>query len=106
MRRADGAVAAGEILGRAVLVAPPADSLRILRMKRRLRHRFHHPASGGPLHMTAVMARTAPRRETWDMEDTRSRVLLAFISAGLLFMLVPGTFLGVWNLVQISSRES
>jgi len=40
------------------------------------------------------------------MEDTRSRVLLAYIAAGLFFMLVPGTFLGVWNLLQISSRES
>jgi hypothetical protein len=31
---------------------------------------------------------------------------MAYIGAGLLFMLVPGTFLGVWNLLQVSSRES
>ena len=31
---------------------------------------------------------------------------MAFISSGLVFMLLPGTFLGVWNLLQISGRES
>ncbi len=35
-----------------------------------------------------------------------ARVLTAFILSGLLFMLVPGTFLGVLNLVQVASRES
>lgn len=46
------------------------------------------------------------------MEDARarelslSRLLIAFISSGLVFMLLPGTFLGVWNLLQISGRES
>jgi uncharacterized protein involved in response to NO len=39
-------------------------------------------------------------------EAALSRVLMAYIGAGLLFMLVPGTFLGVWNLLQVSSRES
>jgi len=39
-------------------------------------------------------------------ERLRSRVLVTFIGTGLLFMLIPGTFLGVWNLVQISGRES
>ena len=36
----------------------------------------------------------------------RSRLLSAYLGAGLFFMLVPGTFLGVLNLVQISGRES
>lgn len=36
----------------------------------------------------------------------RSRLLSAFIVSGLFFMLIPGTFLGVLNLVQISGRES
>jgi hypothetical protein len=31
---------------------------------------------------------------------------MAYISSGLVFMLLPGTFLGVWNLLQISGRES
>jgi uncharacterized protein involved in response to NO len=35
-----------------------------------------------------------------------SRMLMAYITTGLLFMLLPGTFLGVWNLVTISSRRA
>ena len=35
-----------------------------------------------------------------------SRLLIFFISGGLLFMLLPGTFLGVWNLVSISGRRA
>jgi hypothetical protein len=34
-----------------------------------------------------------------------SRLLMAFVSTGLVFMLFPGTLLGVWNLLQISGRE-
>ena len=39
-------------------------------------------------------------------EASLSRLLLAYVSSGLVFMLLPGTFLGVWNLLQISGRES
>jgi uncharacterized protein involved in response to NO len=39
-------------------------------------------------------------------ESSLSRLLIAFVSSGLIFMLLPGTFLGVWNLLQISGRES
>lgn len=35
-----------------------------------------------------------------------SRLLMTYISSGLVFMLLPGTFLGVWNLLQISGGES
>ena len=35
-----------------------------------------------------------------------SRLLMAYITTGLLFMLFPGTLLGVWNLLEISGRES
>ena len=35
-----------------------------------------------------------------------SRLLMAFVTTGLIFMVFPGTFLGVWNLLQISGRES
>lgn len=35
-----------------------------------------------------------------------SRLLMAWISLGLLFMLLPGTFLGVWNLISISERQA
>ncbi len=34
------------------------------------------------------------------------RLVTAYILAGLLFMLLPGTFLGVWNLISISSRRA
>lgn len=39
-------------------------------------------------------------------ERALSRLLMAYISSGLVFMLLPGTFLGVWNLLQISGSES
>ncbi len=39
-------------------------------------------------------------------EAALSRLLMAYISSGLVFMLLPGTFLGVWNLLQISGGES
>jgi len=39
-------------------------------------------------------------------EVALSRLLVAFISGGLFFMLFPGTLLGVWNLLQISGRAS
>lgn len=35
-----------------------------------------------------------------------SRLLVFFICGGLLFMLLPGTFLGVWNLISISGRRT
>jgi len=38
-------------------------------------------------------------------EQALSRAVLAFVVTGLLFMLLPGTFLGVWNLISISSRH-
>jgi uncharacterized protein involved in response to NO len=39
-------------------------------------------------------------------EASLARLLVAYVSSGLVFMLLPGTFLGVWNLLQISGRES
>jgi len=35
-----------------------------------------------------------------------SRVLVAFAVTGLIFMLLPGTFLGVWNLFAISRQQA
>src|SRR5207248_2922744 len=35
-----------------------------------------------------------------------SRMLMAYITTGLIFMLLPGTFLGVWNLLTISSHRA
>jgi hypothetical protein len=39
-------------------------------------------------------------------EESLAKLLMAFITTGLLFMVFPGTFLGLWNLLQISGRES
>lgn len=39
-------------------------------------------------------------------ETALSRLLTLYISTGLAFMLLPGTFLGVWNLITISSHRS
>lgn len=39
-------------------------------------------------------------------ETTLSRLLMLYITTGLAFMLLPGTFLGVWNLLAISSHRS
>ena len=38
-------------------------------------------------------------------ERTLSRLLMTYIVTGLVFMLLPGTFLGVWNLIKISNQE-
>ena len=39
-------------------------------------------------------------------EQSLSRLLMTYIITGLIFMLLPGTFLGVWNLIKISSHEA
>ena len=39
-------------------------------------------------------------------EQGLSRLLMLYIGTGLFFMLLPGTFLGVWNLISISTREA
>ncbi|MGA8493720.1 MAG: hypothetical protein WB711_25090 [Terriglobales bacterium] len=39
-------------------------------------------------------------------ETSLSHLLMLYIATGLAFMLLPGTFLGVWNLLAISSRHA
>jgi hypothetical protein len=70
--------------------------------------------------MAAILPRTVPGENSLASAKARaeylealrareaalSRLLMAFVSAGLGFMVFPGTFLGVWNLLQISGRES
>lgn len=41
-----------------------------------------------------------------EREVKMQRMLIAYILTGLVFLLLPGTFLGVWNLISISSRHS
>ena len=38
-------------------------------------------------------------------EKSLSRLLILYITTGLAFMLLPGTFLGVWNLLAISTHR-
>ena len=40
------------------------------------------------------------------MERHSQRLVIAFIATGSLFMLLPGTFLGVWNLIGISQQRT
>jgi NnrS protein len=40
------------------------------------------------------------------IERHSQRLVTAFIASGMVFMLLPGTFLGVWNLIGISRREA
>ncbi len=39
-------------------------------------------------------------------ETALSRLLMLYISTGVVFMLLPGTFLGVWNLIAITNRHA
>ncbi len=39
-------------------------------------------------------------------EEALARLLMLYIVTGLAFMLLPGTFLGVWNLIAITSHEA
>ncbi|HSU60857.1 MAG TPA: hypothetical protein VLI55_16205 [Bryobacteraceae bacterium] len=45
-------------------------------------------------------------QESISREKALQRLVTAFISAGLAFLILPGTFLGVWNLIAISSSRS
>src|SRR6478609_2391607 len=39
-------------------------------------------------------------------EEGAQRLLMVYAITGLFFMLLPGTFLGVWNLISISGRHA
>jgi hypothetical protein len=54
--------------------------------------------------VTLSVAGSAPSPA--NLERGLARVLSAYVIAGLLFMLLPGTFLGVWNLLSISAEHS
>jgi len=56
-----------------------------------------HVSSGSPAQIFEI---------TRARDEALSRLLMTFITSGLIFMVFPGTFLGVWNLLQISGRES
>jgi len=53
------------------------------------------------------MSTQLPIVNPWDDARIRGerrsqRVVTAFVLSGLVFMLLPGSFLGVWNLLSIS----
>lgn len=67
--------------------------------------------------MTALLTRIETHRRPWPdgqqvftpaavREIGLSRLVVLYITTGLAFMLIPGTFLGVWNLVAISSHRA
>ena len=39
-------------------------------------------------------------------ETALQRAVAVWIVTGLLFMLLPGTFIGVWNLIEISDART
>jgi hypothetical protein len=43
---------------------------------------------------------------SFSREQKLIRLLMAYLATGLLFMVLPGTFLGVWNLFAISNAQS
>lgn len=52
-------------------------------------------------------AETDPTEQCHIRAERQSQILIdAFAASGLFFMLLPGTFLGVWNLTGISRREA
>jgi uncharacterized protein involved in response to NO len=53
-----------------------------------------------------VESAVAPVQRRRATEITHARLLARYIGTGLYFMLLPGTFLGVWNLLQVSARHS
>src|SRR6266496_5833991 len=48
---------------------------------------------------------TVARPASVQREVQLQRAVITYIITGLGFMLLPGTFLGVWNLISISSRH-
>lgn len=53
------------------------------------------PASPGAIPVTRI-----------NRETRLQQLVTVYVITGLLFMLPPGTFLGVWNLISISSRHA
>jgi hypothetical protein len=63
-----------------------------------------------PTRVESQAGRSLPAGEIFEITRTReqslSRLLILYIATGLAFMLLPGTFLGVWNLLAISSHRA
>jgi hypothetical protein len=61
-------------------------------------------AENQTLHGHEVVAET-PAILTKAREENAQHLMMAYALAGLFFMLLPGTFLGVWNLLSISGHH-
>src|SRR5690242_7984592 len=68
------------------------------------------PSPALPTRVEREEQRQLTAAEIFEITATReaklSRLLMLYISTGLVFMLLPGTFLGVWNLIAISAQRS
>jgi uncharacterized protein involved in response to NO len=56
--------------------------------------------------MSAISLIVAGQNAVIKREMKMQRMLIAYILTGLIFLLLPGTFLGVWNLISISNRHA
>jgi hypothetical protein len=56
--------------------------------------------------MSPALTRIEKQEGRRQRETSLSRLLMTYITTELIFMLLPGTFLGVWNLFAISSRRA
>ena len=56
--------------------------------------------------MNAISLIIAGQNAVVKREMKMQRMLIAYILTGLIFLLLPGTFLGVWNLISISNRHA
>ena len=65
-----------------------------------------HPVTSSDVQERPSLSQAQLFEITRATEEALSRLLMAFVTTGLIFMVFPGTFLGVWNLLQISGRES
>jgi uncharacterized protein involved in response to NO len=55
--------------------------------------------------LVSIQPQTTPAILLQARERSAQRLMMAYAIAGLFFMLLPGTFLGVWNLISISGHH-
>jgi uncharacterized protein involved in response to NO len=70
-----------------------------------LRSRKEAPKMSDHVSVDQVKAEKTPVFLLQARERSAQRLTMAYVIAGLFFMLLPGTFLGVWNLISISGQR-
>lgn len=55
--------------------------------------------------VTELKVKVVPAILLKAQEETAQRLMMVYAITGLFFMLLPGTFLGVWNLISISGHR-